>query len=750
LLDQKVLWTRPLHLRLNDSFWAVPFGIVTGSLIAADPSIEKELPDSPNTINRFQSLSNAGVAAFGGLSAGSYLLGRLKHNAYLGDTGFLAGEAAVGTLLPNYALKLSTRRDRPNEGNGRGDFFAGGLSFSSEHAAMAWSMATVFAERYPGWLTKILMYGGASAVAASRVGGRNHFVSDVFVGSALGWYTGHQVVKRHMSSDDDRAYGTFVSSPESASIHPGNMGSTYVPLDSWIYPVLDRWAALGYVQSAFLGIRPWTRMECARLVLEAKDGMQSRTDGDSDLGVLEEEFSREIARMEAGRNVGAEVESVYTRVTGITGQPLNDSYHFGQTIYNDYGRPYQEGFNALAGVSGRAVAGPWALYVRGEYQHAPWAEAPIESARIATAEADTLPVPPATPIAEVNKFRLVDAYVSFTVSNWQLSFGKQSTWWGPGQGGALMFTNNAESLYMVRLDRVSPFRLPSFLGLLGPIRAQMFFGRLQGHRFIDLRPVTNTVIGSWDSFVSPQPFIHATKFTLKPTKNLEIGVSLGAEFAGEGVPLTFYSLRRTFNNYSTGTYNNGNRETGFHFSYRVPGLRDWLTLYADSMAEDEPNPIAYPRRSAMNPGIYLSRVPRIPKLDLRVEGVYTNVPNLEDVGVYYRDYHFRQGWTNNSNIMGSWIGRQANGIQAWSTYWLSGRNKVQVGFRNSTLAQGFVRGGGYRDFSAKTELFLRKDVSLVGMVQEESWRLPALSPNVERNLATTVQVTFWPGTFKGK
>src|SRR5580700_8896163 len=51
----------------------------------------------------------------------------------------------------------------------------------------------------------------------------------------------------------------------------GNMASTYVPLDSWVYPAFDRLAALGYVQTAFVALRPWTRMECARLLEETSD-----------------------------------------------------------------------------------------------------------------------------------------------------------------------------------------------------------------------------------------------------------------------------------------------------------------------------------------------------------------------------------------------------------------------------------------------------------------------------------------------
>src|ERR1700761_8828286 len=75
---------------------------------------------------------------------------------------------------------------------------------------------------------------------------------------------------------------------------PSNMASTYVPLDSWVYPAFDRLAALGYVQTDFVALRPWTRMECARLVEEAED---RAADGysDNDAAVLYKDLLAEFA-----------------------------------------------------------------------------------------------------------------------------------------------------------------------------------------------------------------------------------------------------------------------------------------------------------------------------------------------------------------------------------------------------------------------------------------------------------------------
>ena len=84
--------------------------------------------------------------------------------------------------------------------------------------------------------------------------------------------------------------------------------------------------------------------------------------------------------------------------------------------------------------------------------------------------------------------------------------------------------------------------------------------------------------------------------------------------------------------------------TAFNFSYRIPGLRNWLTIYADGMANDEPNPIAYPVQSAWNPGLYVPQFPKLHNLDLRVEGIYTNIPSYPGVGPYYFNEHYADGY----------------------------------------------------------------------------------------------------------
>ncbi len=46
--------------------------------------------------------------------------------------------------------------------------------------------------------------------------------------------------------------------------------SASIPLDSWVYPALDKLSGLGLIDSALQGTRPYSRMEATRQTLEAR------------------------------------------------------------------------------------------------------------------------------------------------------------------------------------------------------------------------------------------------------------------------------------------------------------------------------------------------------------------------------------------------------------------------------------------------------------------------------------------------
>jgi hypothetical protein len=750
LQDQKQIWTSPMRVRFSDTEWLVPFAGITAGLITTDHDVSSGLSHDPKTISHYNTISSAGIGALVGGTAGLWLLSYPAHNDHWRKTGLLAGQAALNSLVAVEALKYSLGRQRPLQGDGSGHFFQGGTSFPSEHAAAAWAVAGVIGHEYPGPLPKLLAYGLASVVSYSRIRAEQHFPADVFVGSILGSLIAQQIYSRHhdpdFGGDAWRSIGDTLGGGASSS---KNQGSPYVPLDSWVYPALDRLAAYGFIDSGFAGMRPWTRRECARLLVEAQSHLDETGGANQYAEVLASELEREF-RPEVGgpgdRDGGAfRVESVYSRTELISGTPIRDGFHFAQTQINDFGRPYGQGWNNVTGFSAYATRGRWASYFRGEWQNSAGLPGLPLTARETIQLVDHLPVaPPGLPQASVSQFQMLDAYVGLMFSDWQVSFGRQSLLWGPGDGGALIFSDNAAPINMFRINRTTPFKLPSVLGWLGPMRLEFFLGQLSGQRFMDV----NGNVGSFEHTLHPQPMIHGERFTFKPTRNFEFGFSRTVIFAGQDVPFTLRSFEKSLLSFSRSfNVDPGDRRSGMDWSYRVPGLRDWVTFYGDAFADDQISPIAYWDRSAIRGGLYLSHLPAVPKLDLRVEGVYTDLPagGALSHGFFYWNDRYLNGYTSNGQLLGSWIGRQGQGAQVWANYWFNTRNRLQFNFRHQKVSQQFIPGGGtLTDVGVRNDYWLRPNLGLSTWAQYERWLFPVIQPNTARNVTIAVEIQFQP------
>jgi hypothetical protein len=518
-----------------------------------------------------------------------------------------------------------------------------------------------------------------------------------------------------------------------------NYGAVYVPLDSWIYPAFERLFALGYADSAYLGMRPWTRTSCLQVLQETYPQLQNAyqgAPGDEEAWQLFQSLAVEFGTEAGTSGPQAELTDVYTRNMYIKGRPINDSFHFGQTLINDNGRPYQEGFNALDGFSARAEGYHFTLNVRGEYQHAPGRAAYPNSVQALIAEVDNTPLLAPEPVLQTNVFRLIDANLGVSVANHVISVGKTEDWWGPSQSGSMALSNNAEPIYALRINRVTPLRVPLLSDVLGPLRYEGLFGSLKGHRYPNA------------------PWVHAQKFSFKPTRNLEFGFSRVVIFAGEGhVPLTFGSFWHSFTSFSNVSLEEkvsrndpGSRHSSFDFTWRLPWMEKWLTLYSDSIVHDDVSPLAAPRRAAVNPGLYLSHIPGLAHVDLRAEAVSTDpVSSTQGGSFIYYEFEYQDGYTNKGNLLGSWIGREGKGGQAWLTDWLGPKEYLQLGYRNAKVSKNFIPGGTTQnDFNVKAVLRLKDDLELNAFGQVEVWKVPALAVGQQHDFTGQVQITYYP------
>jgi hypothetical protein len=522
-------------------------------------------------------------------------------------------------------------------------------------------------------------------------------------------------------------------------------GSVYISMDSWIYPAMERLYSLGYIDTAFLGLRPWTRLSCLHMLQLSQTKIfdaDAVSPGNREARQLFEVLAHELWDNRDALNPGefnghAELDRLYGRAMYIGGTPLNDSPHFGSTLINDFGRAYQGGFNGLAGFSARAEDVRLTLKVRGEYQHAPGRDAYPLSVRQTIASMDAVPVLPATPVDTTNEFRLIDANLSFHVLRNEISVGKSEDWWGPSESGAMAWSTNAEPIYALRINRVEPLYIPLLSKLLGPFRYDAIFGSLKGHRYPNA------------------PWVQAQKINFKPTPNLEFGFSRVVVFAGQGhVPLTFGSFWHSFTSFQNvpasekfSRNDPGARHASFDFNYRLPFLRNWVTLYTDSIIHDDVSPVAAPRHAAINPGIYISHFPGAPKLDFRAEAVYTDPPTSRSNGggyIYYESV-YKDVYTNKEYMFGNWIGREGKGGQAWVTWWRSPQERILLTYRNAKSAKDFVPGGTTQNLiAANAILRVKKDVELNALAQYEHWTVPVLASGSKSDFTASVQMTWYP------
>ena len=569
--------------------------------------------------------------------------------------------------------------------------------------------------------------------------------------------------------------GQTMSSPTDCDVQVS--GSPYIPVDSWIYPAVLRLHSMGFLGHVYLNLRPWTRKMVVEMLDEVEQSISDAPSGgvtdeaQSIRDALKYELKLDTADPCAGPMNQIRLESTYTVARGISGTPLRDSFHLGSTIVNDYGRPYQNGINSYSGLSGYATAGRFTLYARGEFQGAQSAAGYSNSlASTLSAVDQTLAINPTTgqsvyypqstiplgPITAARNGRILEAYISANIMNHEFSFGKHDQWLGPAQGGSFAYSNNAENIYAFQINRVEPLYVPFLSKITGPFRYEFLIGSLRGHTLIPNPSYTGDTSVQPNVINPGNPWVHLEKISFRPTENLEFGFERTAIWGGKGhEPVTIHTFLKSFFSVQNvtaavkyGPEDPGARFGSFDFSYRLPFVRKWLTLYADGEVHDDVSPIDAPRRAAWRPGLYLSHVPGIPRLDVRVEAAWTDPPVDRSVGgqFMYREDIQKQGYTNSGQIFGDWIGREAKGGQGWITYHLSGNEWIQVAVRNQKAAKDFISGGTtINDVNFQIVKRVRRDFEVKGTFNFESWKAPIYISDRQNVTATTIQLTWYPG-----
>ncbi len=165
-----------------------------------------------------------------GVAGTLYIGGLLFESDEVSTTGLLVAEGLIISGVTNGLLKFAFGRARPYQNTGSSNFqwFEVGNDFASlpsGHTTVAFTISTVLSERINRWWATIPLYGLAAAAGYSRMYHDMHWASDVFLGAAIGYFSGKAIV----AAEKHRVKLTEKSGVGELRLYPtvGGIGLTY-------------------------------------------------------------------------------------------------------------------------------------------------------------------------------------------------------------------------------------------------------------------------------------------------------------------------------------------------------------------------------------------------------------------------------------------------------------------------------------------------------------------------------------------
>lgn len=260
---------------------------------------------------------------------------------------------------------------------------------------------------------------------------------------------------------------------------------------------------------------------------------------------------------------------------------------------------------------------------------------------------------------------LHEANARAQLGNTRLDVGRSRSVWGFGRKGGTLLTDNARALDRIRLSSDSPFRWPGFLDVLGPSRAEVFFGVLEEDRDIPRSKLVGYAIS-----VRPHPLVEAHFSTL-----IQSGGS-GAPDATAWQRIADHLLLVDWIFNGGETFLFSNKGTSVGFRVRVPPLRH-SQLFAEFTLEDKAHDLLrlFWQDAAWHVGAWVPRLDEAGVFDLRVE--------LHHGGVrFHRHGQFTSGRTVDGRILGMGDAASDGGFVEIGARNARGRISLQVAVEN--------------------------------------------------------------------
>lgn len=433
----------------------------------------------------------------------------------------------------------------------------------------------------------------------------------------------------------------FVPVPSKAEV------SSNIPLESRFYTDIEYLEVRGFIKSAMLSTRPFSRTEGVRLVMEAQRRWDSLNDAEKERAARAGRvIERLVERFASSALEGADGGSYNGLASLAPGNVYARYAYSGNAPFfinrNNNGDVMRKGSNLRAGFDAElSIFGAASLYLNPEYRAGDG----------------------------VSSVELVRGYAMADIGNFEMEIGRDSMWWGSGQNGALLISNNAEPLEMIKLTSATPFVLPWIFRGLGIVKPTVFLARLEADRKY---PHTNLL---------------GMRLDMKPTSGFQIGLNRVFMFGGEGRrSLTLMEWAQVFIASDTAEHAdspiNGNQIASIDASYvrsfesrYVPF--SGMKIYTEWGAEDSSGKTRTPTGRANIYGAFLTDPLWLADVDLRVE--WANTGRNERYGpLWYEHSVYSTGYRYKGRVIGHQIGGDAQDLFVRLQYHTNGGMTIGV------------------------------------------------------------------------
>lgn len=495
---------------------------------------------------------------------------------------------------------------------------------------------------------------------------------------------------------------TILSHAEARSLASNN-----IPLDSPFYSWMDKLASFGLIKGDIKGIRPFSRAEAARLLIEAEKNLPDNGRAahsplvNEAVGELRRLLEREISLRDRPENAppfeASPLSAVRARYVYLEGaprsykRPVHDPggdgvFGIGSGLRPDYPYPmlkqqhgaegtpllennegvvYRKGSNFELRFSSEAFVGrhlsalvePMFLYSEGE---------------------------------GVTQGRLNKGYLKLGGGGLELEVGRDANWLGLGERGNITLTNNGRNFDLVKLSSPEPVSSR----YLWDLKYAFIFSRLD-------RTVTDGV--------ERRPYFAAAKLSMKPSPDVEVGINIGKQVGGPGVE---NSLGETLKGIFGGTSDdNTNTLAGIELRVRLPFLRN-SELYGEFSGED--SALFWPIVESYVAGLYIPRLTADGKNDFRFEYFLGN-------RVLYANETFPGGYIYRGMPIGHSQGGATQDFFARYRHWFSARHWLALDYfhtERGNLGRVPVNSAGEFDTNGTLQAVERKNA------WRAFWRFP--------------------------